>query len=106
MNFFTNRFYCFLLLFLDLKMDLISKIIYPAGKIAEKASNVEECIFDYMASHIECRFNKNSLIQCYFLGILPAGYWLKSLVRRFFHALATPCIEKNFCQSKTKENQE
>ena len=26
-----------------------------------------------MASHIECRFNKNSLPQCYFLAILPAG---------------------------------
>ena len=33
---------------------------------------MEECIFDYMASHIECRFNKNSL-QCYLLAILPAG---------------------------------
>ena len=27
----------------------------------------------YMALHIECRFNKNSLLQCYFLAILPAG---------------------------------
>ena len=26
-----------------------------------------------MASHIECRFNKNPLLQCYFLAILPAG---------------------------------
>ena len=26
-----------------------------------------------MASHIECRLNKNSLLQCYFLAILPAG---------------------------------
>ena len=38
-----------------------------------RKSNVEECIFDYMASHIECRFNKISLLQCYFLAILPAG---------------------------------
>ena len=34
---------------------------------------MEECIFDYMALHIECRFNKNSLLQCYFLAILPTG---------------------------------
>ena len=26
-----------------------------------------------MASHTECQFNKNSLLQCYFLAILPAG---------------------------------
>ena len=39
-----------------------------------RKSNVEECIFHYMASHIECRFNKNSFLQCYFLAILPAGY--------------------------------
>ena len=26
-----------------------------------------------MALHIECRFNKNSLFQCYFLVILPTG---------------------------------
>ena len=26
-------------------------------------------IFDYMAPHIECRLNKNSLLQCYFLAI-------------------------------------
>ena len=27
-----------------------------------------------MASHIECRFNKNSLLQCNFLAILPAWF--------------------------------
>ena len=32
----------------------------PTNKIAEKSS-VEECIFDYIALHIEYRFNKNSL---------------------------------------------
>ena len=36
-------------------------------------SSVEEGIFDYMASNIECRFNKNSLLQCYILAISPAG---------------------------------
>ena len=46
--------------------------IIPSRQSFRK-SNVEECIFDYIASHIECRFNKNSLLQCYFLAILPAG---------------------------------
>ena len=27
-----------------------------------RKSNAEECIFDYIASHIEGRFNKNSLL--------------------------------------------
>ena len=36
-------------------------------------TSVEECIFDYMTSHIKCKLNKNSLLQCYFLAILPAG---------------------------------
>ena len=38
-----------------------------------RKSNVEECIFVYMALHFLCRFNKNSLLQCNFLAILPAG---------------------------------
>ena len=38
-----------------------------------RKSNMEECIFDDMASYIGCRFNKNSLLQCHFLAILPAG---------------------------------
>ena len=38
-----------------------------------RKNRVVECIFDYMALHIECRFNKISLLQCYFLAILPAG---------------------------------
>ena len=44
----------------------------PSRQIFRKSS-VDECIFDYMALHIECRFNKISLLQCYFLAILPAG---------------------------------
>ena len=44
----------------------------PSGQNCRK-SNVEECIFDQMALHIECRFNKNSLLKCYFLSILLAG---------------------------------
>ena len=47
-------------------------LLHPTGKIAEK-SNVEECIFVYMALHFQCRFNKNTLLQCSFLAILPAG---------------------------------
>ena len=30
--------------------------------------SVEECIFDYIALHFECRFNKNSLLQSDFLA--------------------------------------
>ena len=33
----------------------------PSRQICRKSS-VEECIFDFKASHIECRFNKNSLL--------------------------------------------
>ena len=29
-----------------------------------KISEMEECIFVYIALHIECRFRKNSLLQC------------------------------------------
>ena len=39
-------------------------------------NNAEECIFDYMASHIECRVNKNSLLQCCFLAILSCDWCL------------------------------
>ena len=38
----------------------------------------EGCIFHYMAPHIECRFNKNSILQCDFLAFLPAGYHSKN----------------------------
>ena len=37
-----------------------------------RKSSVEECIFDYIALHIESRFNKNSLLQSYFVAYLPA----------------------------------
>ena len=54
---------------------LIKKICHnlPSRQNRRKSS-VEECIFEYMALHFECRFNKNSLLQCYFLAILPVGY--------------------------------
>ena len=41
-------------------------------------NNVLESIFGYMASHIECRFNRNSLLQYYFLAILLAGLHIVS----------------------------
>ena len=41
---------------------------------------MEECIFYNIALHIECRFNKNSLLQCYSLAIFPAGYAYTPLV--------------------------
>ena len=50
----------------------IKKKMLPSRQNCRKSS-VEESIFDNMASHIECWFNKNSLLQCYFLAILPAG---------------------------------
>ena len=37
-------------------------------KIAEK-TGVTEYVFVFMALHFECQFNKNSLPQCYFLGL-------------------------------------
>ena len=45
---------------------------FPSRQNCGKSSG-EECILDYMALHIECRFNKKSLLQCYFLVFLPAG---------------------------------
>ena len=47
------------------------KKAFPTGKITEKAMEEEECIFDHIALHIEWRFNKNSLLQSYFLVISP-----------------------------------
>ena len=41
----------------------------PTGK----SRSVVECIFVHIAFHIECRFNKYSLLRSYLLGYLPAG---------------------------------
>ena len=60
---------------------------FPTHKNTEKSS-VEECIFDYIALHIECRFNKNSYFIhndtlhriAFFLNFLPLKlltYFLK-----------------------------
>ena len=37
-------------------VDVVEKYALPSRQICRKSS-VEECIFDYMAFHIECRFN-------------------------------------------------
>ena len=42
-----------------------------------------------MASYIECRFNENSLLQCYFLAILPAGS-----VKKYLGSRRDACREK------------
>ena len=42
-------------------------------KIVGKSS-VEECIFYYIELQFECIFNKNSLLQRYFLVFLPVGH--------------------------------
>ena len=36
---------------------------------------MEECIFMHIALSIECRFNKNTLLRCYFLAFLLAGMY-------------------------------
>ena len=38
----------------------------------EKKSNAEECIFNYIAFHMECQSNQNKLLRGYFLPFLPA----------------------------------
>ena len=53
--------------------DFVTILRLPSRQNCRK-SKAEECIFYYMASHIECQFNKSSLLQCYFLAILPAGF--------------------------------
>ena len=56
--------------------------INPAGKFKKKKkkSNFKSGGV-YMALHIECRFNKNSLLQRYSLVILPAGKTLLNLTQ-------------------------
>ena len=36
-----------------------------------RKSSPEECILDYIALHFECRINKSSLLQFYFLAVFP-----------------------------------
>ena len=42
-------------------------------------STVEKCIFGYMALHIECQFNKNSLLRS--LAFSVAGMFDKSRIK-------------------------
>ena len=51
----------FMIIYSEIYHENMKRFTNPAVKIADK-TNVEECIFGYMASHIECRFNKNSLL--------------------------------------------
>ena len=46
-------------------------IIFSVAKFEE--SYAKECIFDYIALHIECQFNKILLLHGHFLAFLPAG---------------------------------
>ena len=50
---------------------LSSFIVSQPAKLEKKV--MWKSVFLTMASHIKCRFNKNSLLQCYLLAILPAG---------------------------------
>ena len=66
----------------------------PPSRQNCRKRNVEEYIFDYMASHIECRFNKISLLQCYVLAILPAGLTIIGGFRDSQHSRAKTQIGK------------
>ena len=50
----------------------------------KKKRSMKECIFDYIALHIKCRFKKNSLLRSYFLAILPAGFKDRTLQNNKF----------------------
>ena len=58
------------------KVNLLSVLVFTVIPTQEnfRKSTVEECILVYTALLFECRFNKNSLLQGYFLTFLPAGY--------------------------------
>ena len=66
---------CLLIFFwhLIILIKLLYNLMPKPSRHSCRKSSVEKCIFDYMTLHIECRFNKNSLLQCYFLAIFPAG---------------------------------
>ena len=63
----------------EMREKCLHSMTFSAGKIIANIAkdSVEKRIFDYIALHIGCRFNKNSLFQRYFLVFLLAG---KSLV--------------------------
>ena len=46
-------------------------ISFPTGNIEEKT--VWRSVFLCIALHIECRFNKNALLQSYFLAVCRLG---------------------------------
>ena len=54
----------------------ISKLRFPLRSPTHmfcRKSEEEECVFVYIALHIKCQFNKNLLLQCYFLAFVQAG---------------------------------
>ena len=71
----NNRLYHTTLFLLSICYDI------PSRQICRKSS-VEECFLDDMALPIECRSNKNSLLQRYFLAILPTLYLLNVVTGR------------------------
>ena len=44
-----------------------------------RKGRVKECIFYYMALCIECRFNKNALLQCCFVLEISKAYWVYTI---------------------------
>ena len=69
---------------------------------------VEECIFDYMTSHIECKFNKNSLqsdlpsILSFFWSMMVLCFFLLSISTCWsFTSLLiftkSPCCRSQYC---------
>ena len=64
----------------------------PSRQNCRKSSRVE-CIFVYTALHFECRFKKNTLLQCYFFGVFtgyPAVCMTKSV---WILRLASSCFQ-------------
>ena len=59
-----------------------SAVLVSLQPLRARKGTVEECILDDMALHIDCQFNKNSLLQCYFLRFLPAGLIARGYRRR------------------------
>ena len=65
-----------------LKYDMDNVSVFHLRKLSQlvklQENSVEECVFVYIALHIECQFSKNSLFQCYFFSLFLAAemIWL------------------------------
>ena len=62
----------------DFSVPLVKFVLSQPANLQKKQCG--GVFFDDMALHIECRFDKNSLLQRYFLAILPAGVIVLALV--------------------------